>query len=371
MFSNLDAVFEKTQTQLRQVSEQGYGAEDTLRVQNGEKFKKTILESVRTEDESTQKRILSEYFGFGPLEALFEDTEISEILVNGPDSVWLERGGKLQQHPDRFLSASTYSNCFHRLSERAGCQSSVDTPSATGHFQDFRLTIIRQELTRNHHHFSFRRHPKNPWTFERLLEKAWATDNEVQIIQSLIESRKNFLIIGGTGSGKTSLINAVLQTLPQNERVVVIEDTPEIELPNSSSMKMVTREDPQGILKNIDQAQLLRHALRLRPDRLVMGEIRGVEAKDLLMALATGHGGSFGTLHASDPRQALIRLEMLIQMGAPQWSLLAVRRLIQLSLDYILVVGKSEDGKRKFQGAYKVCSLEENGFLVERADRII
>ena len=370
MLINLPIVFQKIQDRLRQVSEMGYGQEDVLRLQNADKFKKTIEDSIREEETLVRERILSEYFGYGPLEALFSDCEISEILVNGPDSIWLEKSGKLQQHPDRFLSPSTYSNCFHRLSEKAACQSSVECPSATGHFEDFRLTIIRQELTRNHHHFSFRRHPKNPWTFDRLLEKSWAEVAEVDLMTNLMQSRKNFLIIGGTGTGKTSLINALLQTLPVNERVVVIEDTPEIELPNSSSMKMVTREDPQGILKNIDQAQLLRHALRLRPDRIVMGEIRGVEAKDLLMALATGHGGSFGTLHASDPRQALLRLEMLIQMGAPQWSLPAVRRLIQLSLDYILVVGKSPDGNRKFQGAYKVCSLEENGFLVERAQCI-
>ncbi|RYZ78974.1 MAG: CpaF family protein, partial [Proteobacteria bacterium] len=164
----------------------------------------------------------------------------------------------------------------------------------------------------------------------------------------------------------TSLINALLQTIPSNERAVVIEDTPEIELPNTSSMKLITREDPQGILKSIDQGQLLKHSLRLRPDRIVMGEIRGGEAKDLLMALATGHGGSFGTLHASDARQALIRLEMLIQMGAPQWNLPAVRRLIHLSLDYILVVEKNAEGKRQFQGIYKICSLEENGFLIEK-----
>ncbi|MBC7370693.1 MAG: CpaF family protein [Bdellovibrionaceae bacterium] len=370
MLSNLQGVFLKSQERLRQASEMGYGAEDILRSQNADKFRKTVEESIHGENEETRSRIISEYFGYGPLESLFADTEISEILVNGPASVWLERAGKLHQHPDRFLSPSTYTNCFHRLCEKASCQSSVDSPSATGQFEDFRLTIIRQELTRNNHHFSFRRHPKNPWNFDRLLKKDWCTLEEVNLLKAVMQSHKNFMIIGGTGSGKTSLINALLQTVPENERVVVIEDTPEIELPNTSSMKMVTREDPQGILKNIDQAQLLRHALRLRPDRLVMGEVRGVEAKDLLMALATGHGGSFGTLHASDPRQALLRLEMLIQMGAPQWSLPAVRRLIQLSLDYILVVGKSPDGNRKFQGAYKVCSLEENGFLVERIQNI-
>jgi pilus assembly protein CpaF len=185
-----------------------------------------------------------------------------------------------------------------------------------------------------------------------------------------VEQRKNFLIVGGTGTGKTSLINALLHTCSDNERALVIEDTAEIELPNLSSMKLLTRQDPQGILKPIDQGQLLCHALRLRPDRIVVGEIRGAEAKDLLMALATGHSGSFGSLHASDARQALIRLEMLIQMGAPQWSLSAVRRLIQLSLDYVLLVGKSANGERQFQGVFKICSLEETGFLIEKVSSL-
>jgi pilus assembly protein CpaF len=359
-------VFRKTQDRLRALSDAGYGQDELFRIQHADKFKKSIEETIKSESETLQERILAEYFSFGPLDSLMADEEISEILVNGPDSIWFEKNGQLQRHGDLFLSPASFANCFHRLCEKAHCQSTVETPTATGNFKDFRMTMIRQELTRDHHHLSLRRHPKNPWTLEKLKDLAWTQDLEIKKLKQIITSRKNFLIIGGTGSGKTSLINALLQTLPGNERVIVLEDTPEIELPNTSSMKMVTREDPQGVLKNIDQSQLVRHALRLRPDRIVMGEIRGAEAKDLLMALATGHGGSFGTLHASDPRQALIRLEMLIQMGAPQWSLQAVRRLIHLSLDYVLVVEKTAEGKRQFQGAFKICSLEENGFLVEK-----
>jgi len=132
-------------------------------------------------------------------------------------------------------------------------------------------------------------------------------------------------------------------------------------------MRLVTREDPQGVLPPVDQMQLVRRTLRLRPDRIVMGEVRGAEAKDFLMALATGHGGSFGTLHAQDASQALLRLEMLIQMGAPQWGLQAIRRLIQLSLDYVIVAEKNKAGNRHLKGIYRLCSLEDNGFLLEPA----
>lgn len=366
MTETYQLAFDKTQTQLRQVAVRGYDNEDFLRTQNSEKFRQILTDSLRDESEHVRNRILAEYFTYGPLETLLADTEITEILVNGPQSIWFEKEGRLEKSDDIFLSEISYENSLQRLCEKAHCQSTLEHPATTGHFQDFRLTVIRQELTRSHHHLSLRRHPKSPWTLERLETLGWAEPRDIAILRELVKNRRNFLIVGGTGSGKTSLINALLQTLAQNERAIILEDTPEIELPNPSCMKMVTREDPQGLLKTVNQSELLRHSLRLRPDRLVMGEIRGAEAKDLLMALATGHGGSFGTLHASDPRQALIRLEMLIQIGAPQWNLQAVRRLIHLSLDYILVVEKTAEGKRKFQGIYKICSLEENGFLVER-----
>lgn len=366
MTSPYKTAFVKTQEKLREISDNGYDHEEVWRIRNSEKFRKVLEESLTAETPETRERVLAEYFSYGPLEALFVDTEITEILVNGPNSIWFEKKGVLLQHTDHFLSETTYNNSLHRLCEKSQCQSTVEHPAATGYFEEFRLTLIRQELTRNHHHLSLRRHPKNPWTLERFLECGWASEKDINHLKDLIAKNRNFLIVGSTGSGKTSLINALLDTIAPNERAIVIEDTPEIALPNPSSMKLITREDPQGILKSVTQSDLLRHSLRLRPDRIVMGEIRGAEAKDLLMALATGHGGSFGTLHASDPRQALIRLEMLIQMGAPQWGLQAVRKLIQLSLDSILVVEKTPEGKRKFQGIYKICSLEENGFLVEK-----
>lgn len=366
MIEQLHSAFAKTQTHLRAAADRGYGHEEFWRTQNSEKFRETLESCLNTENPDLRQRLLAEYFTYGPLDVLFADEQISEILVNGPESIWFEKEGRLQRHEDLFLSEASFNNSLHRLCEKSQCQSTVEHPAATGYFEEFRLTLIRQELTRNHHHLSLRRHPKNPWTLPRLQVAGWCTDSDVGLLTDLIQQRRNFLIVGNTGSGKTSLINALLQKLSINERAIIIEDTPEIELPNSSCMKLITREDPQGLLKNVTQSDLLRHSLRLRPDRIVMGEIRGAEAKDLLMALATGHGGSFGTLHASDPRQALIRLEMLIQMGAPQWSLQAVRRLIHLSLDCILVVEKTPEGKRKFQGAYKICSLEENGFLIEK-----
>ncbi|UOF00955.1 CpaF family protein [Bdellovibrio reynosensis] len=316
-------------------------------------------------DPVSQKRILAEYYSWGPLEDLIDDESITEIIINGPGSIWLEKQGRLQPHGDFFFSDLSYRNFIERLCQHAQVHITKEHPSADGNFKNFRLSLIGEDLTHCDVHLSLRRHPKNPWNFEKLNAKGWCSSSSVDFFKSLIENRKNFLVIGPTGAGKTSVLNSFLKLLPENERAVVLEDTSEIVLPNSASMKLLTRDDPHGILPNIDQNHLVKKALRLRPDRIIMGEIRGAEAKDFLMAMATGHAGSFGTLHAQDAGQALIRLEMLIQMGAPQWSLTAIRRLIQLSIDYIIVTGKLPSGERTFKGAYRLCSLEEHGFLLE------
>lgn len=311
-------------------------------------------------------RVQNEMHSWGPIESLLTDESITEILINGPSAIWLERNGHLQKHPDCFFSETSYRNFLDRLSHAAHAHITTEFPCADGRFGDFRLSLIGAELTQTHPHVTLRRHPKNPWSFARLAEHQWCAVDCLPFFEDLVKRRKNFLVVGPTGSGKTSVLNSFLNLMPENERMVVIEDTSEISLPNKASLKLLTREDPQGVLPSVDQAQLVRRSLRLRPDRMVMGEVRGAEAKDFLMALATGHSGSFGTLHAQDAGQALIRLEMLIQMGAPQWSLAAIRRLIQMSLDYVIVAERKADGSRRMKGVYRITSLEETGFLLEQ-----
>lgn len=313
-----------------------------------------------------QLRVQQELHSWGPLEVLLPDERITEILINGPSAIWIEQDGRLHRHPDCFFSENSFRNFLDRLCHAAKTHITTEFPCADGRFGDFRLSLIGSDLTQNHPHVTLRRHPKNPWNFSRLIEQNWCAPDCRQFFSELVNSRKNFLVVGPTGSGKTSVLNSFLNLMPENERLVVIEDTSEIALPNSASLKMLTREDPQGVLPPVDQTQLVRRSLRLRPDRMVMGEVRGAEAKDFLMALATGHSGSFGTLHAQNASQALIRLEMLIQMGAPQWNLQAIRRLIQMSLDYVIVCGREAEGQRRLKGIYRITSLEESGFLLEQ-----
>lgn len=329
-----------------------------------------IRETLRTEfsrlGEDVRDRASAEFEGFGPLETLMGDEEISEILVNGWDNIWIERGGRLSRHADRFASPRSYRQALERLGDESHLHLSVERPMAQGKLRGFRVQMIGAELTQDQTALSLRRHPKNPWNFESLAKIGWARPEAFAILDEWIRGHLNFLVVGPAGSGKTSIVNACLQRTPDNERTLLLEDTQELACPNPVSQRLLTRQDPQGILPEIPMSELVRQSLRLRPDRLVLGEIRSAEAKDFLMALSTGHAGSFGTIHASSAHQALIRLEMLVQLGAPHWGLGAIRRLIYLSLQGIVVVGRNEKGERRLQGLYRISSLEENGLLVER-----
>lgn len=325
-----------------------------------------IQSNIENQSEEVQKRLREEFYGLGPLESLMRDTSISEIIVNNESTIWIERSGCLQMSEDLFYSATSYKNIVERLSQKSDTHLTTEYPRAEGSLGNFRITLIGPSLTGGKIYISLRQHPSSSWSLDKLLANQWCTEDQAEALRDIVRKRKNFLIVGATSAGKTSVTNALLGLLPCHDRSVIIEDTSELVLPNLASIKLLTRFDPQGILPEVRQEDLLKSTLRLRPDRIIMGEVRGSEAKDFLMALATGHEGSFGTLHAQDPAQALIRLEMLIQMGAPQWSLTAIRRLIHMSLGYIIVAGRNKDEKRILKGVFKICSLEENGFLVEQ-----
>ena len=308
------------------------------------------------------QRFLNELFDLGPLQSLVSQSDINEIIVNGQDHICYETKNGLQVLSDSFLSPLTFSNFIHRICEETGIVLTLDQPFADGHWRGWRIHLARHPIVNVSFHLSLRKHPRNPWTFEKLKNQGWAPGPAVQLIQKLIENRKNILIAGPTSSGKTSVLNSCLQSLPKNERIITIEDSSELLLPNVFSTKLLTRQKEN--IRLIDQQELVRQSLRMRPDRIIMGETRGYEAKDLLLALATGHSGSLGTIHASDHRQALWRLEMLVQMGAPSWNTHTIQQMIALSINHLLVLGRYE-GERKLMGIYKLAGVENTGYLFE------
>lgn len=310
------------------------------------------------------QRLRDEIFGYGPLEKIFETPDISEILVQSDQQIWIERGGKLSPLQDHFFCPQSYQKIFDRICKEAQTFVNLDRPFVSTSFKCFRLGLVHTCLVKTSPQMSFRRHPENPWNLQSLIEAGWCDVDSGDILKKIIREKKNFLVVGPTASGKTSVSNALLQMISKSERALLIEDTSELCLPNFISTKLLTRNPIESCLNEITQLDLLKYSLRLRPDRLIMGEIRGEEAKDFLLMIATGHGGSFGTLHGENAQQALMRLEMLIQMGAPQWSLETVRRLIHQCLQYLIVVKKNEDGRRQLEGIYALQSLESFGFTI-------
>lgn len=338
-------------------------------LQKEQKLQQIISEKTNALSELCKKRVRSEIEKLGPLEGLLADPTITEILVNSPESIFVERYGRLEKHSDRFFDESTYNQCIERISQLCHSYMNKEKPFIETQIGKFRYTLIFSDLSRDHHLLSIRKQPEQLWTLEKLYQSNWCSESQYRLLQKLISEQKNFLMIGGTSSGKTSALQAMINEMPQNERLVIIEDTQELHLCNPMSVSLLTRTD--GINKNNDVTMndLLKRALRLRPDRLVVGEIRGAEAMNLLMALATGHAGSFGSMHARTASEALLRLEMLIQMGAPQWSLQSIRRLIGMTVEYILVVEK-KNGQRSLEGIYQITSVEETGITMMKLDGV-
>ncbi|MBC7741959.1 MAG: CpaF family protein [Bdellovibrionaceae bacterium] len=328
----------------------------------------TLVEAEIKNDESVvQARIRSEISGLGPIDPLLDDAEVTEILVNHHAEIFYEKKGKLFKCHDRFFSKQSYAAALDRLSQSCGSYLNREKPFIETQLGRMRVTIIFGEISRGDSLLSIRIQPVQSWTLASLFEKKWCNEKQLKQIQEIFYSKKNFLVVGGTGSGKTSFLQSMLQLFADAERAVIIEDTQELHLPISASVSLLTRQDPSSSVPDITMDDLLKRALRLRPDRLVIGEIRGAEAKSLMMAMATGHDGSFGSLHARTAEEALIRLEMLIQMGAPQWSLQSIRKLIGMTVQNIIVVEK-KDGVRRLQGIYEIASLENNGLTLNQID---
>lgn len=334
-----------------------------------EAYRKIIEQKIKDLPVAVCNRLNQEYFGYGPIENYINDDQITEVIVNRFDSIWVERAGRLYNAEDSFYSEHTYEHFLQRLYLEINQEPTLTNPFIDSSWHGNRLHIIGEyTLDQPWVRLTIRKHKKISWTLNELKKGNWASENDISLLQKIIESRKNFLVIGPTGSGKTSVLKALLNECSQNDRILVLEDSKEIDSPNLASTHLLTRHDSRNIMTPITLTDLVRQSLRMRPDRIVVGEVRGGEAKDLLMALATGHEGSAGTLHASDASQALIRLEMLIQMGSPNWNLQAIRRLIQLSLDYLIVCSRNSSGHRLLNGIYRLISVEESGVIIERVD---
>ena len=330
-------------------------------------FKYDWKDDLKYLDSTIRLRVENELLENGPISSLLLDTEITEILVNSFTDIFYEKKGMLYKSNDHFYSEQTYNSMLDRLAQNCGTYLNREKPFIEAQFGNLRITIIFAEISRGFTILCIRIQPLATWTLQALKNNNFFNGKQLLIIENILNMKKNFLVIGGTGSGKTSFLQALISEINTLERIVIIEDTQELHLPNKVSISLLTRQDPSQAVSDISMEDLLKRSLRLRPDRLVVGEIRGSEAKSLLLALSTGHDGSFGSLHAKSTAEAMLRLEMLIQMGAPQWSLSSIRKLISMTIQYVFVLEKKA-GLRKLKEIYEINSLEETGLTFTHLD---
>jgi pilus assembly protein CpaF len=302
---------------------------------------------------------------WGPLSSLVQNSHVSEIIVNSYNQIFFETKAELHEHLHKFKSADEFQQLIEQITTVSQTFLNRDKPFLELQINNHRLTLIYREFSIHSTVLCMRRIGLNISSLQDLVRTHWCSEEQIELIQQAVKRRDNILVVGGTSSGKSTLLQSLLYTLSTNERVVIIEDTQELTPPNPLSMQLICRQKINEQLSFIGYEDLIKHSLRLRPDRLVLGEVRSAEAYNFLLALSSGHTGSMGSMHAKSAREALLKLEMLVQLGAPQWSYQSIRRLISLTLNTILVVEK-RNGLRKLKEIAHISSLEEHSITLEQ-----
>ena len=312
------------------------------------------------EQEKIQADLLDEVFGLGPLEPLLRDPKISDILVNDKDHVFIEKGGLLQRTNTSFRDDRHLLQIIDRIVSRVGRRVDESSPMVDARLPDgSRVNAIIPPLALDGPSLSIRRFGTGPLAANSLVELKSISAEMMELLASAVKARISIVISGGTGSGKTTLLNILSQYIPNNERLVTIEDAAELRLAQENLVRLETR--PPNIEGNgaIKQRQLLINCLRMRPDRIIMGEIRGEEAFDMLQAMNTGHEGSMTTIHANTPRDAISRLESMVALGMnlPEKS---VRQQIASAITIVVQATRMSDGSRKVTSIAEITGMEEN-----------
>ncbi|QNI32880.1 CpaF family protein [Alloacidobacterium dinghuense] len=313
------------------------------------------------EQEKIQSDLLDEVFGLGPLEPLLRDPKISDILVNGKDRVFIERGGRLTRTEASFRDDRHLLQVIDRIVSRVGRRVDESSPMVDARLPDgSRVNAIIPPLALDGPALSIRRFGTGPVGANQLVELKSISAEMLELMAGAVRARISVLISGGTGAGKTTFLNILSQYIPQTERIVTIEDAAELQLAQQNIVRLETRPPNIEGVGAIRQRQLLVNSLRMRPDRIILGEVRGEEAFDMLQAMNTGHEGSMATIHANTPRDAISRLESMVAMTSMNLPEKSVRQQIASAVSVIVQVSRMSDGTRKVVSISEITGMEEN-----------
>lgn len=303
--------------------------------------------------------VLHEVQGLGPLEPLLADATINDILVNGHERIFVERFGKLERTAVRFKDDAHLKKIIEKIVSRIGRRIDESVPMVDARLADgSRVNAIIPPLAIDGPSLSIRKFSKDPLQLRHLIEKRSLTPEIGDLLKAIVQARLNILISGGTGTGKTTMLNILSGFIPDDERIVTIEDAAELQLRQEHVVRLETRPANIEGKGEIAQRELVKNALRMRPDRIILGEVRGAESLDMLQAMNTGHDGSLTTVHANSCRDALTRIETLVSMAGFNLAPKAMRHYISSALDVIIQIARLSDGTRKLISVQEIVGME-------------
>ncbi len=313
------------------------------------------------------KEVLAELVGYGPIQPLLDDPTINEIMVVGPNQVYIEREGKLLDSNITFEDEAHVIRVINRMLHPVGRQVSIDSPTADARLPDgSRVNVVIPPVSVHGPCITVRRFLSSHLSVKKLIERGSMTPHMAEFLKACVAARMNIIVSGNTSSGKTTLLNVLSGFVPGDERVIAIEDAAELQLQQKYVVSLETKPQNSDGLGSVTTRDLVRNALRMRPDRIIVGEVRTGEALDMLQAMNTGHDGSMTTLHANSPRDAIARLETIALMGGVEIPILAVRTQIANAIDLIVHMDRLTDGSRKIVNITEIPRME--GELVTMVD---
>ena len=320
----------------------------------------------RAERDRLVEEVMDEVFGLGPLELLLKDPAISDILINGPKNIYCERGGKMEKTNVEFRDNSHLLQIIDRIVSKVGRRVDETCPMVDARLQDgSRVNAIIPPLALDGAAMSIRRFGSNPLKLEDLLNFKAFTPEMVMLLEGAMKARLNIIISGGTGSGKTTLLNTLSSFISNKDRIVKIEDAAELQLQQDHVVRLETRPPNIEGKGAVSATDLVKNCLRMRPERIIIGECRGPETLDMLQAMNTGHEGSLTTTHANTPRDAIARMETMIMMSGFDLPIKAMRTQIASAVDLVIQANRLQGGPRKVTRITEICGMENDTIVMQ------